>query len=130
MTPQRACFLHGLDIVRAYAPHLLRNFQLVPRLVVSAPEPVEPKPEPPPKDVTEGLVAPRHVKVAIRRICDKHNVTYEQLCSPSREPRLAAIRTEIYVYLRAMGWSLSQIGKLMCRDHTSVVHALQKVARS
>lgn len=55
-------------------------------------------------------------------------VTEEELCSRSREQNTLMARAAVMWYLRtAAGLSLSEIGKRMSRDHTSVLSLLRRV---
>ena len=63
----------------------------------------------------------------IREVARQHNVSIEELQSPSRVARLGVIRMEIYYRLRLeRGMSFPQIGALMGgRDHTTVLHGVR-----
>lgn len=51
-------------------------------------------------------------------------IAYYDIMSRSRRAEFVRARRKIYVRLRAVGASYSEIGRLMRRDHTTVMHAL------
>lgn len=55
-----------------------------------------------------------------------HRIVWRELIQPDRRPEMVMIRAEIYEFLNNRGWSLTQIGNLFKRDHTSVLHAIRK----
>jgi len=55
-----------------------------------------------------------------------HKMVWRELIQPDRRPEMVRIRAEIYEFLSNRGWSLTQIGNLFKRDHTSVLHAIRK----
>jgi hypothetical protein len=55
-----------------------------------------------------------------------HRMVWRELIQPDRRPEMVRIRAEIYEFLNNRGWSLTQIGNLFKRDHTSVLHAIRK----
>lgn len=57
----------------------------------------------------------------------RHDVTLEEIISHNRMPHLVRARWELIRELRNRGWSLTRIGNAINRDHTSVLHALQKM---
>ena len=59
------------------------------------------------------------------RVCEKHGISTEMLRCHRRDKALVAARRECCVELRTLGLSLPNIGKLMNRDHTSVLHHLK-----
>jgi hypothetical protein len=64
----------------------------------------------------------------IERIARKAEMTYDDIIGPSRGRRLVAVRHRamIEVYIRKPALSLVQIGRLFKRDHTTIIHALDK----
>ncbi|CAB4130528.1 Chromosomal replication initiator, DnaA C-terminal [uncultured Caudovirales phage] len=102
------------------------------------PEPVpEPVPEPitpldhlkpvPRFDLMRGLLASDETKYRILPILERNRITWKDACSRHREARYIRIRCEIYVVLKAHGWSLPQIGRLVGkRDHTTVLHSIRR----
>jgi len=74
--------------------------------------------------------APREKRMAIiARVATAHSVTVAELLGPSHVRKLAYARWEAMAEIKAeLGDSLSAIGRLFNRDHTSVMHGLRKVA--
>lgn len=58
---------------------------------------------------------------------DLYGVTVEQVLSTSRDPRIVKARQGAMWLLRADGWSLPKIGAALGRDHTTVLHACNKI---
>jgi ribosomal protein L16 Arg81 hydroxylase len=56
-----------------------------------------------------------------------NGMVWSELVRPDRSPDMVVIRAEIYEFLSNRGWSLSQIGNLFKRDHTTVLHSLRKL---
>jgi len=112
-----------------------------PPKVAVEPEPApeaapEPKPEPmmpldylkpvPRLDLIRGLVASDETKYRILPILERNRITWEDVCSRHQNARYVRIRSEIYVTLKAHGWSLPQIGRLVGRDHTTVMNSIKR----
>lgn len=53
----------------------------------------------------------------------KYHVKPEEVCGRVRTRGVAAARAEVMAAMRATGMTLSEIGRLFGRDHTSVMHA-------
>jgi hypothetical protein len=56
-----------------------------------------------------------------------HRMVWRELIQPDRRPEMVMIRAEIYEFLNNRGWSLTQIGNLLKRDHTTVLSSLRKL---
>jgi hypothetical protein len=102
------------------------------------PEPDRPPPEPdrPPPvdlgplmreahDLADTPIGPRW-KYVLRDVAKRHNLTIDQLIGPRRHKHLVTARFEAYHLLRQHGYSLTQIGERMHRDHTTVLHGMTK----
>lgn len=63
--------------------------------------------------------------VEIRQIAHNYGYTVEDILGPSRNRHLVIVRRECVAMLRAKGLSTVQIGKIMDRDHSTIVHSLQ-----
>lgn len=110
------------------------------KMAAPAPEP-EPEPQPEPEPVVtdeerdeyernmllDGLRCMPETKEKIAPILIRENISWRTVCSDSRRDYLVKIRAEIYVVLNAVGFSLTQIGR-MCgkRDHTTVLHSIRR----
>jgi len=58
-------------------------------------------------------------------IAEKHGVTVAEMLSASRASHLVEARRDLAFALRARSWSYPRIGKLMKRDHTTVMALLK-----
>lgn len=58
----------------------------------------------------------------IAQVLKKHDTTWELITSQRRDRFLVNARREIVIWLRSQGWSYPQIGRLMNRDHASIMH--------
>ena len=56
-----------------------------------------------------------------------NRMVWRELIQPDRRPEMVMIRAEIYEFLNNRGWSLTQIGNLFKRDHTTVLSSLRKL---
>ena len=65
-------------------------------------------------------------KYVLRDVAKRHRLTIDQLIGPRRHKHLVTARFEAYHLLRQHGYSLTQIGERMHRDHTTVLHGLTK----
>ena len=61
-------------------------------------------------------------------VARRHHMTAATLLGPSRARGVAAARKEAYRALRATGMSYPEIGRVMHRDHTSVMHGCKGAA--
>ena len=64
---------------------------------------------------------------AINEIAQEHGYTVEDILGPSRLKRLVAVRRLCILMFRDRGFSTLEIGRIMNRCHTTIVHALNKV---
>ncbi len=74
-------------------------------------------------------MTPREKNLAeIDAIAELYGYTLEDILGKSKLKELVAVRRKCIVCLRGKGYSTTEIGRIMNRDHTTIVHALQKVA--
>lgn len=68
------------------------------------------------------------VRKVIEAVCERHEVSYTDVMSRSRFADIVACRHEAIVAVAsAFPWmSLPKIGRVFGRDHTSILHALDK----
>lgn len=68
------------------------------------------------------------VRKVIEAVCDRHEITFTDVMSRSRYADVVAARHEAIVAVaNAFPWmSLPKIGRVFGRDHTSILHALDK----
>ena len=62
----------------------------------------------------------------IDAIAQEHGYTVEDILGPSRLKRLVAVRRLCILMFRDRGFSTTEIGRIMNRDHSTIVHALNK----
>ncbi len=76
------------------------------------------------------LELPRAMSDATRQsiacILDAHGATWADIVRPDRRRRWNAPRRAVYWLLHCRGWSTLRIGRLCCRDHTSIIYHLRK----
>jgi chromosomal replication initiation ATPase DnaA len=63
---------------------------------------------------------------AIDVIAQQYGYTVEDILGRSRLKRVVAVRRLCILMLRDRGYSTTEIGRLMDRDHTTIGHALNK----
>jgi chromosomal replication initiation ATPase DnaA len=67
----------------------------------------------------------------IDAVCVEYGVTLEQLASVHKWTEIVRPRQELMWRLRVKhGWMYKQIGLLLKRDHSTVIHAVKKVQRN
>jgi hypothetical protein len=60
----------------------------------------------------------------------KHGLTVEEMMAENRSPERVAIRSELYWRLRKeTTWSLPRLGKYLNRDHTTLLHGINRHAK-
>ena len=67
------------------------------------------------------------IHAAINDIAEPHGYTVDDILGPSRLKHLVSVRRDCVLMLRGRGYSTPEIGRLMNRCHTTIVHALNKV---
>jgi len=70
-------------------------------------------------------VAPFDLDALVRRIARAHGATPTEVLGPRRTKHLCAARRELYVALRAIGWSYPAIGRYVSRDYSTVMNAVK-----
>lgn len=63
---------------------------------------------------------------AIEAIAQEHGFTAEDILGKSRFRILVRVRRKCVVMLREKGYSTTEIGRIMNRDHSTIVNSLQK----
>jgi chromosomal replication initiation ATPase DnaA len=75
------------------------------------------------------ILTPKEKNLAdIGEIAYKYGYTAEDILGPSRYRRLVMVRRECVGMLRAKGYSTTEIGRIMNRDHSTIVVSLQILA--
>lgn len=74
---------------------------------------------------TRGMTPRQANMLAIQDIAKEHGYTVEDVLGKSRLRALVTVRRKCAVMLRAKGYSTTEIGRIMNRDHSTICHALQ-----
>ena len=61
----------------------------------------------------------------IEAIAKEHCFTVEDILGPRKFKHLVTVRRKCIVMLREKGYSTTEIGRIMQRDHSTICHALQ-----
>lgn len=64
----------------------------------------------------------------IKEIAYKYGYTAEDVLGKSRYKRLVMVRRQCVGMLRAKGYSTTEIGRIMSRNHSTIVTSLQILA--
>jgi chromosomal replication initiator protein len=75
---------------------------------------------------TLGMTPRQANMLQIEAIAKAHRFTLEDILGPRKFKPLVAVRRKCIVVLRQKGHTTTEIGRIMNRDHTTIVHALQK----
>lgn len=75
---------------------------------------------------TLGMTPRQANMLQIEAIAKAHCFTLDDILGPRKFKPLVAVRRKCIVVLREKGHTTTEIGRIMNRDHTTVVHALQK----
>lgn len=62
----------------------------------------------------------------IEHLAEGYGYTVEDMLGKSRFKRVVAVRRLCVLMLREKGYSTTEIGRIMNRDHSTIVHALNK----
>lgn len=63
---------------------------------------------------------------AIDQIAQDHGYTVEDILGHCKLKKLVEVRLWCVLMLRGKGYSTTEIGRIMNRDHSTIVHALNK----
>lgn len=80
---------------------------------------------------TEGVMFRLQVRGLLamaEEVALAHHVTVEEVASRARSKRVCAARRVVFARLRSLGLSLPEIGRILGRDHTTVLVGLRKAA--
>jgi len=85
------------------------------------------------EELDAALVLPpgqlRTADELVASIARRRGLRAKDVVGPGRNPPLVAARLELYRALRAQGWSYPMIGRLVGRDHTTVLIACAPEAK-
>ena len=71
-----------------------------------------------------------NVAALLKEVCQEFRITHDRLISKQRSVRVVAARDIIIKCLRDDGWSYPEIGRLLNRDHSTIVHALKRINKN
>ena len=72
-----------------------------------------------------GMTPRQSNMLQIEAIAKAHCFTLEDILGPRKFKQLVAVRRKCIVMLRQKGYSTTEIGRIMRRDHSTIVHALK-----
>ena len=72
--------------------------------------------------ICAAVVAENPAQSIIRATADEYGVSVAEIKGPSRKQMVVEVRQEVMARLRAQGYSLTRIGQMLGRDHTTVLH--------
>lgn len=97
-----------------------------PTVTIVSPEVVFPDREQTPDDVlTKGIYPKRYIPHLLP-LLREYQIPFEELMSERRFARYQIPRFRMYHRLRECGYSLSEIGNIFNRDHTSILHGIRR----
>ena len=67
------------------------------------------------------------IKSAIMGVCKDYKIAYEDMMSGSRRRVIVLPRMVLMYKLYKTGFSLSEVGAIFNRDHTTVLNAVRKI---
>lgn len=117
---------------------LTEHYKAVARRIAAVAPVIEVQPvKVAPARVKVVKTAPTEIRLGIPPVSDAarqfissvlvaNGMVWRDLTRPNRSPHMVAIRARIYEFLNNKGWSLTQIGNLFKRDHTTVLHGVRK----
>ena len=62
----------------------------------------------------------------IDAIAEMYNYTLADILGKGKTKALVKVRRKCVVMLREKGYSTTEIGRIMNRDHSTIIHSLQK----
>lgn len=102
-------------------------------VVVPEPGPLPPKSEPEPEPQPKRKKETTRQKI-IRTVCDKYDVTMDELRSDARNKNITTARHECFYRFRheikriGRPLTVQEIGKAFNKDHTTVMHGINRHA--
>lgn len=128
--------MHSVEIINRYREARARLWPQEPKKLVRLPvaPPLEvkeaKKPKPAPEPERQRQTVHRDVgfdwRKAFSEICLRYGVSPILVMDGTKTWPCVLVRAELANILRSRGWSTPQIGRVLKRDHSSVVHLLQK----
>ena len=107
---------------------LAQHYKAVSRRIIGvAPVKVQPAKQLPPVIKLGVPPVSDAARQFISSVLVANSMVWRDLIRPNRSPSVVVIRAGIYEFLSNRGWSLTQIGNLFKRDHTTVLYSLRKL---
>jgi len=78
---------------------------------------------------SRGMTPRQANMIAMNDIAKKYDYTAEDIIGKNRSRKLVEIRRKCAVMLREKGYSTTEIGRIMNRDHSTIVHSLRIMAQ-
>ena len=82
------------------------------------------------KDATEalmkGLRIPERARMVIAPVLQDHGIFWTEVFSESRSAHIVQPRQDMWLLLKRAGYSLSQIGRMFNRDHSTISQGVGK----
>ena len=80
--------------------------------------------------IMKGFSGRRSARIMIAKVLVKHQFTFIDIAGHAKSRRWSDCRFEIYYRLRReLGMSLMQIGRMLNKDHTSVLHGYRMMEK-
>ena len=67
------------------------------------------------------------IKTAIMGVCKDYKITFEDMMSGSRKRSISLPRMVLMYKLYQTGFTLTEVGAIFNRDHTTVINAIRKI---
>lgn len=67
------------------------------------------------------------IKTAIMGVCKDYKITFEDMMSGSRKRSISLPRMVLMYKLYQTGFTLTEVGAIFNRDHTTVINAIKKI---
>ena len=80
-------------------------------------------------DTQRNATARRVSERIVRTFFADGTITFDVLVGKQRNAKIAVIRRLVYRELRSRGWSFPIIGRVMHRDHSSILEAVKRPER-
>lgn len=76
----------------------------------------------------KGFVGRQSARYVIAKVLVKHGMTFIDMAGQAKSQKFVDCRFEIYYRLRReLGLSLTQVGRMLNKDHTSVLHGYRRM---
>lgn len=67
------------------------------------------------------------IKTAIMGVCKDYKISFEEMMSGSRKRSISLPRMVLMYKLYQTGFTLTEVGAIFNRDHTTVINAIRKI---